>query len=60
MLGVIITAALAGDMTICVDYDVDFIDSDVTGSDEDYMRTNGLKPARGILVEAKGLGPTTH
>jgi len=48
----VISAAFAGDVTVCVDYDTDFVDS--TGAGEDYYGTNGTKHARGIRVELEG------
>lgn len=49
-------AAWAVDVQVCVKYDVDFLDSDVSGATEDVFHDNGLKSARGIWIELEASG----
>jgi hypothetical protein len=52
MIAWTMSAAWAVTSTFCVNYDVDFVDSDVPSATEDYYHDNGIKPALGILVKA--------
>lgn len=50
--------AISQPVTVCVKYDTDYTDSDVSGATEDYFETNGPRAATGILVRAT-TGTTT-
>lgn len=52
MLWLVGATAWGVQVEVCVNYDVDFADSDVSGATEDIFHDNGLKKARGILIEA--------
>ncbi len=52
MLWLVAATAWGVQVEVCVNYDVDFADSDVSGATEDIFHDNGLKKARGILIEA--------
>lgn len=46
-------------VTICAQYDVDYVDSDVEDAEEDHFHANGIKEAIGVRIDVTDTGGTT-